>query len=321
MISNVVSVIVPVYNVEQYLTVCINSILQQTYKNLEIILVDDGSTDKSKEICDAYKRKDNRIKVIHKENGGLSDARNCGINNATGSIISFIDSDDYISPFFYEILVNEMIEHECYVAMLCSSVPFHDGDDVHLACSNKDYKAEYLMPKDAAERMMYQHCAIGAPFKVCRKEILENIRFPKGYLYEDVATTYKEILIAPNIVFIDGNLYAYRLRNESIMRQSFNEKQMVCLKIRNQLQTDILIERYDLKLAALTRTFTMIFNVFIRTQKKDEFQRNELWKILCEDRKSIISNSSPLIKKKVKLAALMTYLGQSVTLFIGKRRN
>ena len=115
MFADKVSVIVTVYNVEKYLDECVNSIINQSYSNLEIILVDDGSSDTSGQKCDTYKAVDNRIKVIHKKNGGLSDARNVGIEIATGEYISFIDSDDYVSEIFIESLVNKVNNTDCKV--------------------------------------------------------------------------------------------------------------------------------------------------------------------------------------------------------------
>ena len=114
--EELISVIVPVYNVEKYLEKCIDSIINQTYQNLEIILVDDGSTDGSGKICDEYSRKDNRIKVIHKENGGLSDARNIGIKNANGGLIGFIDSDDYITENMFEVLQKDLRKYNADIS-------------------------------------------------------------------------------------------------------------------------------------------------------------------------------------------------------------
>ena len=120
---DLISVIIPIYNVEQYLKECLESVINQTYRNLEIILVDDGSKDKSGKICDEYKNKDERIKVVHKENGGLSDARNAGMKIATGKYIQFIDSDDFIDKDMIETLYNLIIENEADISM-CSNYYF-----------------------------------------------------------------------------------------------------------------------------------------------------------------------------------------------------
>ena len=115
--KDLISVIIPIYNVEKYLNKCIDSIINQTYKNLEIILVDDGSPDNCPQICDEYAKKDNRIKVIHKKNGGVSSARNVGLINSTGNYIGFIDPDDYIEPIMYEKLLKVLKESNTLVSM------------------------------------------------------------------------------------------------------------------------------------------------------------------------------------------------------------
>lgn len=111
-----ISVIVPIYNVEKYLVRCVDSIVNQTYKNLEIILVDDGSPDRCPQMCDDYAEKDSRIKVVHKKNGGLSDARNAGMAVATGEYISFIDSDDWIETSMFELLLNNIFQYDCEIS-------------------------------------------------------------------------------------------------------------------------------------------------------------------------------------------------------------
>ena len=122
-----ISVIVPIYNVEKYLDRCVDSIINQTYKNLEIILVDDGSPDNCPQMCDDYAKKDSRIKVVHKENGGLSDARNVGMEVATGEYVSFIDSDDYISLDFYETLLETIVDNDSDIVE-CGVVKFYEDN-------------------------------------------------------------------------------------------------------------------------------------------------------------------------------------------------
>ena len=124
---SLLSVIVPIYNVEDYLNRCVDSIINQTYKNLEIILVDDGSPDNCPQMCDDYAKKDSRIRVVHKENGGLSDARNAGMKVATGEYVSFIDSDDYISLDFYETLFQTMVDNDSDIVE-CSVVKFYENE-------------------------------------------------------------------------------------------------------------------------------------------------------------------------------------------------
>ena len=230
-----VSVIVPVYNVENYLSECIDSIISQTYQNIEIILVDDGSTDSSGVICDSYKSKDDRIIVIHKQNGGLSDARNVGLDIANGEYIAFVDSDDYLSKCYIEVFIDALVHGNCDVVAMIGDCEFWEssdkqGDRPKLALSKADCNISYYPTRSVLEEMLYQNIATGAPYTVCKRYIFDKLRFPVGYYYEDVATTYKEFLISlksdhnSRSAIIDGDLYAYRKRTDSIIRQGFNEK-------------------------------------------------------------------------------------------------
>lgn len=221
-----ISVIIPIYNVECYLKTCIDSIVNQTYSNLEIILVDDGSPDKCPEICDEYAKKDNRVKVIHQENGGLAHARNVGIANSNGGYLTFVDSDDYVSNDYVESLYKGISEFGADIS-LASFYPFK-GDD---ACQQTSELCAYeIISKENAIR---RYCSINAecsmPFisacnKIYRRRLFDGIEFPKGKLYEDAFTTYKLIDRAKKIVFTTSKFYFYRLNSQSILGQSFKEK-------------------------------------------------------------------------------------------------
>lgn len=214
-----VSVIVPIYNVERYLKACIDSIINQTYSNLEIILVDDGSPDKCPEICDEYARLDNRIKVIHQKNGGLSDARNVGLDIATGKYISFVDSDDILHPEFIEILYRPISLQKKGISV-CAFRPFYKSNPGDLMCARE---SDYLI---TLEMLLEQNSSMNTFLSmecnsVCNKlfsaELIKSIRFPKGKLYEDVATTYKVLFEAETIYYVPMQLYVYRVRDDSIM--------------------------------------------------------------------------------------------------------
>jgi glycosyltransferase involved in cell wall biosynthesis len=312
-----VSIIVPIYNVEIYLAECIDSILRQTYEKLEIILVDDGSPDHSGMICDNYAKKDARIVVIHKENGGLSDARNAGIDKSKGDILAFIDSDDYISPVFIETMVAPIISGKCDLTALKSSTSFYDGENAELATSMSACEVRIYSGKEVLERMLYQNIATGAPFKVCKREIFSDIRFPKGYLYEDVATTYKEFFVTKNAAIIDGSLYAYRERSNSITHQKFNKNKMIVLKIHEQLINDPNLVESDLISAATARVYQMVFNVFLQVPVSEKKLMKELWKVIKHDRTIILKDKSPLMKKKNCYGAIISYAGMNLTHFIG----
>jgi len=220
--QDLISVIVPVYNVEQYLERCINSILKQTYSNLEIILVDDGATDSSGDMCDVFAKKDERVKVIHKSNGGLSDARNEGMKIATGEYVAFIDSDDYVDTHYIEKLYKMCVNNQADIAVcgLCRT------SEDNLVGSLSEDVVRYTN-KQAMEQMLYQKkFNMTACAKLYKKFLLEDILFPTGKLYEDVNTTYKFVNKAENVVYTDDKLYFYYINPNSITQTDFNLRKM-----------------------------------------------------------------------------------------------
>lgn len=316
-----VSVIVPVYNVEKYLDECVNSIINQSYSNLEIILVDDGSSDTSGQKCDTYKAVDNRIKVIHKKNGGLSDARNVGIEIATGEYIALIDSDDYISSIFIESLVKEINCVDCKIVALSWQKDFWDGekDKINLETNPQKIIYERKSSKDALELMLYQQIPTGAQFKLYHRSVFENIRFPYGYYYEDVATTYKLFEDTLYVVIATGDLYAYRKRKSSIIRQPFSEKKLSALKIYEEITNDKTIIDWGLKSAAYSRAFAMMFSVFLQIPKKNNSIRKLFYKKIMECRKIVALDQSKFVRKKNRYAALISYFGMEISYFIGRK--
>ncbi len=209
-----ISVIVPIYNVENYLERCLQSILNQTYRNLEIILVDDGSKDSCGEICDNFQKKDKRIKVIHKENGGLSDARNKGLDIATGEYISFIDSDDWIDLETYEISMKKM--EECHAQIVAFNVLWvYDGKEF-----TPDLSAEYeIMDSEQAILTTVGNTKVRTTAwnKLYRADLIEDFRFIKGKLNEDEFFTFKILDRAKTIVYLHRECYYYFQRSNSIM--------------------------------------------------------------------------------------------------------
>lgn len=220
-----VSIIVPIYNVGQYLTKCIESLINQTLEDIEIILVDDGATDNSTEICDEYALRDNRIKVIHKQNGGLSDARNTGIDVAKGEYLAFLDSDDWIEPNFYEYLYN-VIQREQADIVQCDYIEAYNEDIV--IQFNECIKENMYTGVEALTLLYgpeYIRTVIACS-KIYKKELFVGIRFPKGKIHEDEFTTYKLLHKASKVVDSNVKMYYYRQREGSIMAQGFNEKRL-----------------------------------------------------------------------------------------------
>ena len=213
--EKLLSVIIPVYNVEEYLAKCLDSILGQTYRNLEVILVNDGSKDGSGKICDIYAQKDSRIRVIHKENGGLSSARNAGMDAATGEYITFVDSDDWLEADGYAHLMNLMERYQ--VKLVCGGNYDVDGGTGTRTLGVCPSREEVVTAEEFVGRMfLWQGCDSSACDKIYHKSLLENFRYPEGRVCEDVAVTYKIVLGTDRAAFSDRPFYNYYHRPGSI---------------------------------------------------------------------------------------------------------
>lgn len=212
-----ISVIVPVFKVEKYLEKCVNSITNQTYKNLEIILVDDGSPDNCPKMCDDFAKKDKRIKVVHKQNGGLSDARNAGTDISTGDLIMYVDSDDYIELNTIELLHKNMVETDSDISFAKYAIVTETDEGIHVTGNNlRVFSAdEALMRFVEDERPHF----IVAWCKLMKREIVGDIRYPVGRFHEDEYVTYKLFDRAKKIVLTEDTLYRYLHRAGSIMSQ------------------------------------------------------------------------------------------------------
>lgn len=211
-----ISVIVPVYKVEQYLRKCVDSILAQTFTDFELFLVDDGSPDKCGDICDEYAKKDDRIIVIHKKNGGLSDARNIAIDRASGDYLTFIDSDDYVAENHLESMYRALLETDSDIAITnMSSVT---GSTLNHNHYNPTNHMKILNSKEEIFQTIYKPCACG---KLYKKYVFSGIRYPVGRLYEDVFTYHDILALANRVVLTGQNTYFYLIRSDSIMHQGY----------------------------------------------------------------------------------------------------
>lgn len=210
-----ISVIVPVYKVEQYLDQCIESLLNQTYSNLEILLIDDGSPDGCPAMCDGHAARDSRIKVIHKQNGGLADTRNTGIDAATGDMIAFLDSDDWLAPETYEEQVRAFQQDPELDIVCCAAGRILDGKEVEQEFVY--YPTGTVKPgREIAKRMLLDEIGSQAVKGLYKRYCWDGVRFPLGRLYEDIPTTYKAFVKARKIAFIAEPFYKYRMNDESI---------------------------------------------------------------------------------------------------------
>ncbi|AMQ07887.1 glycosyltransferase family 2 protein [Sporosarcina psychrophila] len=272
--SELVSIIVPIYKVEKYLHRCVESILNQTYKNLEIVLVNDGSPDGCGEICDEYAKLDERVKVIHKNNGGLSDARNAGIEIAKGEYITFIDSDDWIHVGYIEKLYKLLKKTDSDISV---------GNFIRISTENtqvensKEVVYEYSNI-EALEQLLgefYVQMVIACG-KLYKRKLFDDIRFPLGRIHEDEFTTYKLIYKAKKVVLTTSQLLYYWQRENSIMGVGFN--------IKNRLHAmDAFKERADffgnIGLIDLShKTYRQLFFIYQDVNKQKKSFKNELMK-------------------------------------------
>lgn len=315
--DNLVSVIVPVYNVREYLRECFESIVRQSYENLEIILVDDGSTDGSGELCDELAKSDARAMVVHKANGGLSNARNAGLRASRGEWVSFIDSDDYVSPVFIEVLLGAALSTGCQLAAVPFGKPFKDGEACGLVDSlNPVAPPKPLASADVQRLMLYQALDTGAQWRLYAKAPLGVDPFPVGLYYEDLASIYKIIHKVDRVAVVDcRELYAYRMRPDSIIRQSYSHlKGESALTVSKQLYSDICAWHPELANAAASRCFSVCRMVYAQVPSGSEASKDEradatsLWEVLKSHRKTVLLDRSA--RKRERFAAGAAYFGQ-----------
>lgn len=220
-----VSVIVPIYNVETYLRGCLDSLINQTFKDFEVIMVDDGATDSSGSIADEYAKKDNRFYVIHQENKGLSGARNTGLKLAKGHYISFLDSDDYFHPDFLNLMM-QVAQNEQTDVVFCK---LHHTNDLYQKMPSGlkigDFKTRRFF-KPFADFLKEKVLATQVCIKLYKKEALADLTFKEGIYFEDVLFTTLFMGRAKNAVYIDAPLYYYYTNPNSIMHTAFNEKKV-----------------------------------------------------------------------------------------------
>ena len=227
-----ISVIVPVYKVEAYLDRCVQSIVDQTYTNLEIILVDDGSPDNCPAMCDAWAERDSRVKVIHKENGGLSDARNAGMEIAAGALMGFVDSDDYLSPNMYQLLAERMAADGSDISACGVEMVYEDDTPPRmLTCSGSCVMGrEEAMEACVAESWLKQPVW----YKLYKADLIRDILFPVGKYHEDVFWTWQAVAQAQKVSVFDTPCYYYVQRSGSIMGEGYSLKRLDAIEAKVQ---------------------------------------------------------------------------------------
>lgn len=236
---DLISVIVPVYGVEAYLDACVQSIVDQTYQNLEIILVDDGSPDRCPAMCDAWAAKDSRIRVIHKENGGQGEARNFGLDSATGDYIGFVDSDDLIAPDMYGILLSDLKSRDADLIQ-CKMVMF-DEFPLKKFPSSAEQNVRSVSGEEAVAVLLKESDTITStcPNVLAKASIAKNVRFDLGMVNEDVMWIYRMLKAAHCVLLSEDRLYGYYQRPGSTMNSVYSKKNLDAIKAIQMRADDI----------------------------------------------------------------------------------
>lgn len=314
--SNIISIIVPIYNVEEYLERCIDSILSQSYNNIEVILVDDGSVDNSKVICCSYAERDERIKVIAKKNEGPAEARNVALRYAKGDYITFIDADDFVSNDYISYLYKLIKKHDADIAC-CNTSIFKKGNTVKV---KKHIKYEKIMcVDDALCQMLYEKNFSNSVWgKMYKKELFKDISFPKGKIFEDMFTTYKVFMVSNKIVYGNQEKYFYMKHDKSIMNTTKSHARMQVIEAENELIKDLGSEKIKVLKAAYSKLFASsvvgISSFEIPTTKillKNDVDM--LWGIIVKFRLMVLFNSK--VQFKYKLLAAISFFGKRFLTF------
>lgn len=298
----IVSIIIPVYNVKTYLNECVESCIMQSYDNIEILLVDDGSTDGSGKLCDELSLSNKRIKCIHKENGGLSDARNCGIEHSLGDYIMFVDSDDVISDSIVEELLGLIIENQADVSV-CGIAHFVDGNKPNFVNSSQ---VETMLNEDTLIDFLYQKkISTSSCAKLYRRDLLKEIRFIKGQRFEDNPFLFKVFNESSKVVFSNSLKYGYRHRNSSITTSPFTYSDYDIIDIGRTILKSSNAGSDRLKKAARAYQCTNCLRIYLTVESNYEsderfaYAKEYLEKNAC----NVIGDGK--VRSKVRIALLM----------------
>lgn len=308
--SPLISVIVPVYNVEKYIARCVDSILAQTYVNLEILLVDDGSSDRSGELCDSYAAKDSRIKVVHKKNGGLSDARNRGMEIAEGEYFAFVDSDDYIAADYIEYLYGILGANRAQIS-ICGCQKVYENK----ACSGTGLNsvkgtADIYDCKKGLSALLYQRGIIASAWgKLFERGLFAGICFPAGRQHEDVAVMYKLFDAARTIAAGSEKKYYYFQRADSLVNSGFNRQRMDYICFTQECIRYMAEKHPDLENAAVSRHFSACFDLLDCIGSDKKIYAAEYGRLAGEIRKyrkTVLSD--PYARPRNRLAAAGSFV-------------
>lgn len=305
--KDLISVIVPIYNVGKYLEKCLKSIINQTYKNMEIILVDDGSTDNSGSICDKYVNVDSRINVIHKKNGGASEAKNVAIDIATGQYITFVDSDDYIQEDYIEYLYNLIKKYNCN---MCVTAYYVENANKKITNFGKTYEEKLLNQEEAISRMLCEEGFSVSPWaKLYKKEIFKGIRYPVGKIYEDNETTYKLMEKCEKIAYGNEPKYTYVKRENSVMNTKFSEKRLELITLTDNMAEELYDRMPNIRDAIIRRKIyarlSILRQIIFSENEEDKKIAKQLRKeLLSKYKKQFFVNPKLDVRDKIAFISL-----------------
>lgn len=311
--SPLISVILPIYNKQVYLPRCMESLLSQTYRNLELVLVDDGSCEECAQLCDRYVAADSRVRACHKKNGGISDARNCGLLQATGEYISYVDPDDDVDADYIEYLFDLIRKYETPMSVCQHRVIFESG-------RIKDYGTdgdERLSGKTCVERMLY-HDVIDTSVwgKLYRRDLFDGITFPLGKQFEDMGTVYKLMLKSGQIAVGYASKYSYYMRRDSITNCTFNPHKLDLLEMTDRMAEEVVSLFPDLKDAALRRRVYARFSTLNQLLHTNEEQlKAEQVRFIREHRMQVLKQKRAPKRDKAAILALSLGLKNYATLW------
>ena len=307
-----ISVIVPVYNVAEYLDQCLDSIVNQSYRQLEILVIDDGSTDDSGNMCDRWAERDERIRVVHQPNGGLSAARNTALDMMTGELVIMVDSDDLLHPEAVTILLRTMQEFQADV-VLTDFVSFYGNDIKWCDTASTDLNPRSYNTEEALMAIYYQqgvsNSSCGRLFKA---SLFDGVRYPVGQFYEDLAIIYPLYQRSNRVVKIDVRLYGYRQRTDSILGR-FSPERAAVIDICENLERQVQEDNNKLLPAVRSRLLSAYFNILLLSQQDSSSRYDQLadrcWNGIKRLRSHCLIDGNVRLKNKAGIIA--SYLGRN----------
>ena len=308
--TELISLIVPIYNVDRFLPRCVESIINQTYKDLEIILVDDGSTDNCPKICAKYKQLDSRIVILKKANGGLSSARNEGFRISTVKYVIYIDSDDFVKNTYVENLYEAISSTKADIAISNFCLTDEMGNILGRTKATT-LEVETFSSQEALKQLLLQKKFDNSAWgKIYKREFFETVKYPEGKLYEDLPVTYQLFLKSRKIAYINSCDYFYVQRSNSILNMKFNLAKLDLVQFVEEMFTSLSIENPHLINYAGTRAFSALMSLW-RTIPLEEKFNKKVWNEAIKYRKYPLKLWES--KLKLKLGAVLTFVGVQVS--------